>query len=126
MSTRYESPGHDVDRLQRQLNELFARSGTARTTAEFPPINIWTNADGAVLTAELPGLDLSLVAISVLGDTLTIKGERAEPKAEEGRTFHRVERGFGAFVRTVQCRLWCVRLESVAHSSHTSPFLLLQ
>jgi HSP20 family protein len=55
-----------------------------------------------VVTTELPGIDPSKLEISVLGDTLTLKGNREESKVDEGRTFHRRERGFGAFNRTVQ------------------------
>ena len=101
MSSLQQAPWRDVDRLQRDLNDLFGRRGGARTS-EFPPINIWTNDDGAIVTSVLPGIDPATVEIVVLGDTLTLKGERAEPTLADGRTFHCRERGFGAFNRTVQ------------------------
>ena len=100
--TTHEGSGVELDRLQRELNDVFGRWGISRSAAEFPPINVWTNDDGAMLLLELPGLDPGKIEISVLGDALTVKGERAEPPREEGRTFHRRERGFGAFNRTIQ------------------------
>lgn len=102
MMTTNPSPWLELDRLQRQLNDVFGRRGMARDATEFPPINIWTNDEGAVITAELPGLDAKQIDLSVPGDTLTLKGERAEQKSEPGHTFHRRERGSGPFARTVQ------------------------
>lgn len=87
--------------LQRDMNEVLGRSGRRRT-AEFPPMNIWANNEGAILTTEIPGIDPDKLEINVLGDTLTLRGERPEPSSDEGNTFHRRERGFGPFSRTVQ------------------------
>jgi HSP20 family protein len=65
----------------------------------------WTNEDGAILTAELPGVNLEDIDISVVKDTLTLKGSRQPDESQEGETYHRRERGYGAFARTFQaCR----------------------
>jgi HSP20 family protein len=54
-----------------------------------------------VVEAELPGLDLKDLEIFVTGGTqLTLKGER-KPQAPEKALWHRQERGFGAFNRTI-------------------------
>jgi len=57
------------------------------------------------LTAELPGVKESDIEVSLVGDQLTIKGEKRsehdEKKQVEGRTLHRVERSYGAFQRTL-------------------------
>ena len=42
----------EFDRLQQELSDVFGRWGRSRTAAEFPPINIWTKDDAAVLTLE--------------------------------------------------------------------------
>ena len=99
MNRDYRWP--EFDRLRREMNDAFGRWHAA-SRGEYPLVNVWTNEEGAVLTAELPGVDSSKIEISVLGDTLTVKGRRDEPKPQEGNTFHRRERGFGAFDRTVQ------------------------
>jgi len=93
-------PWREMDQIQREMNRLFEtmpRTGT-RT---FPPINIWTNADEAVVTAELPGLSSKDINISATADSLTIEGSKnpEELKAEE--TYHRQERLYGSFKRTV-------------------------
>jgi HSP20 family molecular chaperone IbpA len=59
-------------------------------------------------TAGLPGVKESDIDVSLVGDQLTIKGEKRseheEKKEVEGRTLHRVERSYGAFQRTLTVR----------------------
>lgn len=80
------------------------RLSTAPSTraSEFPLINIWINADEAVLTTEIPGIDAKSVDISVAGKTVTVRGSR-EPEKEEGaQTYHRRERWYGQFSKTLE------------------------
>ncbi len=48
-------PSHDVDFLRQAMNTLF--SGVSGAVHEFPPVNIWTNESGAIVKAELPGVN---------------------------------------------------------------------
>jgi HSP20 family molecular chaperone IbpA len=57
--------------------------------------------DSIIVKAELPGVDPKGVDISISGDNLTIKGEKTEEKEEKGKHFHRVERSYGSFSRTI-------------------------
>ncbi len=68
---------------------------------EFPPVNVWTGTDEAVLTTEIPGIDPKSVEISVAGKTVSLKGERKEETAD-GTTFHRRERWYGQFSKTIE------------------------
>jgi len=69
---------------------------------EFPPVNVWKSADGVVVTAELPGISPDGVDVSVMKDTLTLRGERkVEGPGEEGAS-HRRERGGGRFLKSIQ------------------------
>jgi HSP20 family protein len=56
--------------------------------------------DGLVITAQLPGVDKKEVELTVLGDTLTISGEKKLP-AEEDVTYIRHERPHGTFRRLI-------------------------
>ncbi len=91
----------DLRRLQDEVNRLVGtfRSSRSAGGAEFPAINVWTKEDGAVLTAEVPGLAAEDMDISVTGSSLTIRGERA-PEETQGE-YHRREREFGSFVRAI-------------------------
>lgn len=97
------SPGREVERLRREMNRLFnewptrARWGVAPS---YPAINVWTDEDSAVVTAELPGMNPGDIDISVEDDTLTLRGSRQPEEVGEGVTFHRRERRFGGFLRT--------------------------
>jgi HSP20 family protein len=67
----------------------------------FPALNIWQDEGTVYAEAELPGMELNDLEIFVTGgNQLTIKGERKEPKLDNG-TWHRQERGFGSFARVV-------------------------
>ncbi len=101
----YRTPWQEMERLHREVDRLFSDSFTmsgGRTAPTYPAINVWTNEDGAVVTAELPGVDADDIDISVVGDTLTLSGARASLALEEGDKYHRRERGYGKFNRSFQ------------------------
>lgn len=89
----------EMDRVQDQLNRLFYEH--AKST-EFPPVNVWTSPDGAVVRTEIPGVDAEKIDITVVNETLTIRGSRMEETNKECQSCHRKERGFGQFVRSLQ------------------------
>lgn len=99
---RYGSPWGELDRLQREFNQLLApltRSGVS-VFGEFPAVNTWVGDDNALLTAELPGIDPDKLEITVKNDTLTIRGNREAEKLDKDQTLIRQERGAGSFVRS--------------------------
>lgn len=102
-SLGYEPPRRDWERLQREMNRLFAGLSPAPSAAAYPAMNVWANEDGAIVMAELPGMSTDNLDISVVGDTLTLSGVR-EPEEEvcDCDLFHRQERGFGSFTRSFQ------------------------
>jgi HSP20 family protein len=86
--------------MQSEMNRLFSGMGTA-VTREFPPVNLWLGDNSVVVTAELPGIGRDDVSINLLDDVLTIEGER-RPRDEAQARWHRRERGYGSFARTIQ------------------------
>jgi HSP20 family protein len=93
-----------MDRLQSDMNRLFNQYDPARlrTAPSYPAVNIWSNENGLFVSAEMPGVSVKDLDISVNGDTLTISGERGVDEIPEGTHFHRQERKFGEFSRTIQ------------------------
>jgi HSP20 family protein len=69
---------------------------------EYPPVNVWTGDDGALVIAEVPGIGASELEVTVVNDTLTLKGSRAADHLQEGDRYHRRERGFGNFTRSLR------------------------
>ena len=95
-------PLREMRRVQRELERALAGSAPGHVPQVFPPVNIWTGRDDVVVTAEVPGVEPQKLEISVVGDTLTLSGEREGAEAEEGQVVNRLERETGAFARTVQ------------------------
>jgi HSP20 family protein len=107
------NPMSDLWRLQTDINRLFeTMDGGTEQAGAYPPIDIWLGDSSVAVTAEMPGVAPDEIQISVHGDTLNIQGQRkplakdkgasGEQAADEGATWHRRERGFGAFARTIQ------------------------
>ncbi len=94
-------PSREIESLRREMNRLFARTSPWEAP-EFPAINIWVRDNEARVTAELPGIDAKDLDISVIGDTMTLGGNRKADVLKEGESYHRQERGSGSFARTVR------------------------
>ena len=105
LATRWE-PLTQMNRLRRDMDRLFDHWGESRpqqySRSTFPPLNLWENDDNMFVEAELPGFGLDDLEIMVTGgNQLSIQGERKAPELEGG-TWHRRERGFGSFSRTIE------------------------
>jgi HSP20 family protein len=109
--TRWD-PWGDIVSLREAMNNLLEESfvrprpgmpgpGVASSLA----LDVKETPDRFVVTASVPGVPSSDIDISVLGDTLRIRGQRTEEKeseeAGEGARWLLRERRFGAFERTV-------------------------
>ena len=106
-SGRGWDPFNELGRLQNELDQLFEVTGLGRPflaqrERRFPLVNVVTDERQSVLFAELPGVELSDLDITLTGNTLTLKGER---KAETGipeEKYYRRERGAGPFGRSLE------------------------
>ena len=105
---RKESPSHPITgTLEREVNRLFDGFfddfGTLMpVTAGFAPaLDLEETADAFLVTAEMPGVDPKNVEITAVGNELTIKGETKAEDESKDKTWHRRERRFGTFVRTL-------------------------
>jgi HSP20 family protein len=107
--TRWD-PWGDIVSLREAMNNLLEESfvrprpglsgpGMASSLA----LDVRETPDQFVITASVPGVPLADIDISVLGDTLRIRGQRKEDVEEtgEGGRWLLRERRFGAFERTV-------------------------
>ncbi len=92
----------DMQRLQRQLNRLIGADNNSFSAQEFPAFNVWTSDNGAIVRAEIPGVESEDVDISIVNDTLTIRGSQKAETFQNGETCHRQERGYGTFVRSIR------------------------
>jgi len=93
-----------MDQLQREMNRLFDATNKERVfnSPSYPAINIWTNEDGQLISAEMPGVHPDNIDIDVTGDALSISGVRKQDEVAKEAHYHRRERSFGSFSRTIQ------------------------
>jgi HSP20 family protein len=66
-----------------------------------PAMDLVDTRDNLVLRADLPGMSEADLSIEIKDGVLTISGERRAEHEERGEGFHRVERSFGAFSRSL-------------------------
>lgn len=100
--------GRDLTTFRSEMDQLFdsffsnrpfySDTGVAGLMA--PPVDVEETAEGYVFRADLPGMTDKDVKVSLVGDTLTLRGERKRETESESGNVHRTERVFGAFERT--------------------------
>jgi len=98
-ATRGYNPLLDMQRAQADLNRMF---GTMRfyPPPEFPLLNLWTNPDGAIVAAEVPGVSPDDLEISIRRDTVTLRGTRKGEPTDDAVVL-RQERRTGSFARNM-------------------------
>jgi len=94
----------EMERLQQEMDSLFGNfnPGHFEIGPTFPPLNIYTNDQAEIITAEMPGFRPENIEINVVGETLTISGERQEKDVEAKAEYHRQERSYGKFTRSIE------------------------
>jgi HSP20 family protein len=103
---RYGTPAFvaEMNRMQRDMDRLFQATlpRRFRSAPGYPALNVWTNEDSALVTAELPGMQAEDIEINVTGSTLTLVGKREPENLPENARYHRRERGCGDFSRSIE------------------------
>ena len=102
-------PFREVSRLRREMDRLWddyfgpGRRGLQPLQAEFAPaVDVKESADQVVVKVEVPGMDAKDINISVMGEVLTIKGEKKAERGGKEENYHLVERSYGSFSRSVK------------------------
>jgi HSP20 family protein len=101
-------PLRELTTLQNEMNRLFGTVFDTPTQSNGGTMRRWmpamdlVEAEGYfVLTADLPGLSEEDVNIEVEDRVLTVSGERKATHEVSKDGFHRVERAFGTFSRSL-------------------------
>jgi HSP20 family protein len=99
---------HEMERLKREMNQLYERLldlGPLRrfdaAWAWVPLIDVSESGSHITVHAEIPGMDPNDIEVSVHGNTLTIRGERKQERIEEDKEVYRSERSYGNFERSI-------------------------
>jgi HSP20 family protein len=67
-----------------------------------PKLDVAETNDAMVVKAEMPGVDPKDIEVTFMGDLLTLKGERERAMEEKEERYHRMERTYGTFLRSVR------------------------
>ncbi len=94
---RVFDPWRQLERFNRPLRWIPVAS-----SVDFPPTNVWVAEDNAVITTEVPGIDPDALEITVVKNSLTLRGSRQAEELKEGEFYHRRERWNGQFTKTLE------------------------
>jgi HSP20 family protein len=101
-------PLRELASIQNEMNRLFGTVFDSPTPGNGGTLRRWMPAmdlvetdDHFVLRADLPGLTEGDVNIEVEDNVLTVSGERKAEHETTKEGYHRVERAFGSFSRSL-------------------------
>jgi HSP20 family protein len=95
------NPFQEFHREMGRLFESLDPFQSARPIRQFPPINVYLEEEGYLLSAQLPGLTADEVELTVTSETLSLRGERKRPEDVKDDSYRRQERVMGRWARTV-------------------------
>jgi HSP20 family protein len=93
----------DMERfLDRYAEPAWEPFATMTGGAWAPMLDLAETKDAMIVKAELPGMEAKDIGIELTGDLLTLKGEKEKRTEEKEERYHRIERTYGAFLRSVR------------------------
>jgi HSP20 family protein len=102
-------PFSDLVDIQSEINRAFdsyfgqrSRPAAVPERTWAPAVDVYETKDDLVVTVELPGIKEKDVQLSIVGDVLTLRGQRSPNTEIREENYHRVERWSGAFARHLQ------------------------
>lgn len=98
------NPWTAIHELENQFNQIMNRWGGEFGFAPgkwMPAIDLRETSSEYILEADMPGLKREDIHLEVLDNVVTIRGERKSEQEREGNGYHRVERQYGSFSRSI-------------------------
>ena len=109
------NPWQNLETLRREIDRVFDETGfrsepffrtaflPGRAARRYPLINLYEDKEAVYVEALAPGVDPDSLHLSVVGNTLSISGEKRRVAGEvKPEAFHRSERATGKFVRHIE------------------------
>ena len=100
-------PFRDLVEMQQEMNRVFdgffgrPASAAAAERMWMPLCDMYETKDDLYVAFELPGVREKDVSVSISGDLLTLRGERKWERELKDENYHRLERVYGKFERSV-------------------------
>jgi len=87
--------------LSRLMNGLFEGTGGRQLQAWVPTLDVWEAEDSVTYAFDLPGVAKDEISIEVEDGVLTVSASREQSEEIDKERFHRLERRYGTFSRSV-------------------------
>jgi HSP20 family protein len=97
-------PLRELEEWERRFEDLLGRPLWRLPVEErgwMPAVDIFEKEDRFVVKAELPGIKEEDIQVSVVGDTLSVKGEKKTETEVKEEDYYRSERSYGSFCRSI-------------------------
>ncbi|RPJ31805.1 MAG: Hsp20/alpha crystallin family protein [Planctomycetaceae bacterium] len=98
----------DFGDMQAEVNRLFdnflgrpAQQPGSMERVWAPAVDMYETKDALMVAAELPGLDEKDIHLSIIGDVLSVRGERQWNQEVKQESYYRGERWYGKFERSL-------------------------
>ena len=84
------------EEFDRMVGQAFAKN------AWVPALDVRESEERFVVTVDLPGLEPDQVEVTFEDQVLTVRGQREFSKETQDEHYHRIERSYGSFARSVR------------------------
>lgn len=105
MVMRIWDPWRELSRMQEEMSRMFQRVfGPPEGAPEapwMPPVDIYEKENKLYVSVDLPDVNPEDIDVSVVDNTLRIRGERKYTREAKRENFYRSERFFGSFERMI-------------------------
>lgn len=94
--------------LQKEMNRLFDEFTHGWTMPQFEMtkefqarVDVKETDKEVIVTAEVPGVDIKDIEVTLRNDGLALRGEKLAEKEEKEKGYYRMERSYGSFFRLI-------------------------
>ena len=102
-------PIRAMEEMERRCDEMFGRGFLPSMWRRFPleergwapALDVFEKEDKFVVKAEIPGMKEEDIDVSVVGDMLTIKGEKKSETEVKEEDYYCCEHSYGSFSRSI-------------------------
>jgi len=93
-------PFRDLKAVEEEFDRLAGRAFSRN--AWVPPLDVRENEERFEVTMDLPGLRPEQVSVTFEDGMLSVTGRRELASDDRGETWHRIERSYGTFARSIR------------------------
>lgn len=106
MLVKWQNPARSLFNFNRDFDSVFDeflnnRFLEPREIEMSPRINVEENDNEWIISAEMPGVSKDNVKVNFQDNVLTISGEKKLEQEDKEKNYHRIERSYGRFSRSL-------------------------